>query len=54
MEDEEVARPFGGVLIVAPLVLLRQWAREIESKVAASFGSPLVLVHHGSKVRTTS
>ena len=44
------------IFIVAPLVLLRQWQREIENKVDAVVGgarAPLVLVHHGSK-RTAS
>ena len=35
-----------GVLIVAPLVLVHQWAKEISSKLAAPFGRN-VLIHHG-------
>eukprot|EP00854_Cymbomonas_tetramitiformis_P015547 gene15547-18429_t len=40
------SRPKGGVLIVCPTSVLRQWAREINDKVSPS--NPLsVLIHHG-------
>ena len=48
--QEEVAMPRGGTLIVAPLVLLRQWQREIESKVDPAVCPSRVLVYHGPKV----
>ena len=40
---------WGGVLIVAPLVLLWQWEREITSKVRSATPTYLVCVHHGPK-----
>ena len=46
----EMGQPRGGTLIVAPLVLLRQWQREILSKVDPSVASSLVTLYHGSKV----
>ena len=41
-----------GVLVVAPLILVQQWAQEIAAKVAPPYGTN-VCVHHGPK-RTTS
>ena len=43
-----------GVLIVAPLILVNQWAREIADKVAPPYGAN-VCVHHGaSRVRKSA
>ena len=42
-----------GVLIVAPLILVRQWAREIENKIAAPMGRN-VRIHHGPGKRVCS
>ena len=42
-----------GVLIVAPLILVRQWAREIENKIAAPMGRN-VRIHHGPGKRACS
>ena len=39
-----------GVLIVAPLILVNQWAREIADKVATPYGAN-VCVHHGASRR---
>ena len=39
-------RPAGGTLVVCPTSVLRQWQRELASKVSSSAGLR-VLVHHG-------
>ena len=40
------ARPLGGTLVACPTSVLRQWQRELASKVTAATGLK-VLVHHG-------